>query len=81
MHACICHSFETRWQVLSAGFLLQLLQRTCKTGSLQIGAQRPELGKQHHIKHLAQVIYTAGTARTAPETYHAFYGGDMAKAP
>ena len=47
----------------------------------QLGAQRPDFRRQHHIQHLAQVAHAARAASAALEADHAFHRGDMAKAP
>lgn len=49
--------------------------------TLQIRTQSKQLGKQHHIQHLAQVTHTWRAARARFETDNALDRGDVAKAP
>src|SRR5436305_13112120 len=57
------------------------LSRSLNSNLLQVGAQLPDLRKQHHVEHLAQVPHAARAARAALEADDALHGRHVAEAP
>ena len=49
--------------------------------ALQVGAQLPDLRKEHHVEHLAKIAYAARAAGATLESDHPFHAGHVAEAP